>query len=155
MGSVKLMYNSSDNRCIAKSTTDKATYTCKFKSDCSIMNPELELNYHSGIFDANYCYIQDFGRYYYITDITVSQQRVFIKCKIDILMSYKSAILNMSAYYNRTGDESKSNLYLNDDRYGVQVNKFPAVIESDDPTGFGDYGDKSWVLVTSRGYTQA
>lgn len=150
MGSVTLMYNQSDNKCLNKTITNIASYTCKFKSDCSIMNPELELNYHSNVFNANYCHIPEFNRYYYITDITVSQQRIYVKCKEDVLMSFKDEIKAMKGYYKRSSNKANGNTYIPDERIAMQNNKFPCIwTAQSSESPFGDYGDKGWVLTTA------
>ena len=149
MGSVTLMKNTSDDRCLKKATSTIHTYTCKFKSDCSIMKPELELNYESNVFTANYCYIPEFKRYYYITDITVSQQRIFVKCKVDVLMSYADEIYNMSGYYKRSNKVANTNTYLVDNKYEIQNNRFPAIRNFNRNT-FADQGtDDGWILAVA------
>lgn len=152
MGSVTLYHNSSDDRCIDKSITaiSNGSLTCKFKEDCSIMTPELRIKSNSAAFNANYCRINEFGRYYYITDIIVSQQYMIVKCKEDVLMSFKDDIKSMKGYYKRTSNIENGNTYVPDERISQQNNKFPAIwTAGSTESPFGDYGDKGWVLTTA------
>lgn len=52
--------------------------------------------------DFNYVYIPVFNRYYYVTDITSVRNNLWeISLSVDVLMSYKDAILNCSAVVDR------------------------------------------------------
>lgn len=155
MGAVTLYHNASDNRVLYKNLTTKVTLSnVKFKDDSSIMEPTLIISSTSSanIFASNYCKIEDFGnRYYYITDISVSQQYIIVKCKVDPLSSFASEVLNMRGYIKRTNkiDKNKGrNSYINDKKYVITNNKFPAVRNfSKIPLGYD--GPNGWVLVTA------
>lgn len=156
MGAVTFYYNSADKRVLDKDdflTTKKTFSDVKFKDDSSIMTPTLIVNYDSKIFESNYVKIDAFSRYYFITNITVSQQYLLVECKVDVLQTFKDEIKTMSGYYNRTSTLNKANKYVVDNRFPIQRNKFASVI---DPTSsvcpFGDYGDSGWVLACGYGW---
>lgn len=65
------------------------------RSNVSIMHPVLILQESiSNIKSANYCYIEDFGRYYYIKEKSCDANGLYtLVLAVDVLMSFKSAIL--------------------------------------------------------------
>lgn len=73
------------------------TYDCQIKSPCSMLNPVIELALTTAP-NWNYCYIQAWNRYYWITDKTFDSGIWFITCKVDPLASGKSDILGSSAH---------------------------------------------------------
>lgn len=73
----------------------------EIKDSSNILYPVLELSYNSKIFTATYCYIKEFSRYYFINNIEVQQQRIFVSCSVDVLYTYKDAILDMKCYVAR------------------------------------------------------
>ena len=67
------------------------------RQECSLINPEIIIQYDKPP-DFNYCYIANFGRYYYVGNpISVRQNlwRLILHC--DVLMSHKPQILNLTA----------------------------------------------------------
>ena len=75
-----------------KNITIVNTLDFSLKSDNSILQPVLILkNYSTG----NYCYIEKFKRYYYITDIKLLTGGLYqLQLDIDVLMTYKDIIMN-------------------------------------------------------------
>jgi hypothetical protein len=64
--------------------------------------------------DTNYCYITEFGRYYYITKIEPqSAGMCYIYCHVDVLMTYKNEIRNCPIIAARS--TNNYNLHLQDD----------------------------------------
>lgn len=67
--------------------------------------------FHSNLY--NYCYVEKFGRYYYITDIISVNYKLWeIHCHVDVLMSYSEFIKEQTAIVAR--QENKYNMYLDD-----------------------------------------
>ena len=99
----------------------------EFKQDESRLNPSLILRHSASIEGANYCSIDD--RYYYITDITYSQQRIILTLHEDVLMTYHDEILDLGVILDR--QENEGNPYLKDiempveAKRNVQVKTFP------------------------------
>ena len=85
------------------------------KDDCDILNPTFILNVNNKILTSNYMWVSDLNRFYYIENIELSKQRMYIKAKVDVLMSYKSDILNLNCIIKR--QSNLYNSYLNDDEY--------------------------------------
>lgn len=115
-----LYTNSSDNRVVNKSLTQigLSTVSAVFKGDGNMITPVLELAYDANFMACNYIYIDIFSRYYYVTKMTVSQQRLIFECRIDVLQSHASAIAGFYALVARQADrEKQANLYLHDKEF--------------------------------------
>lgn len=108
-------------------TVESYELPIEFKQDESRLNPSLILQHSANIEGANYCSIGD--RYYYITDITYSQQRIILTLHEDVLMSHASDILKLGVIVDRQTNEG--NPYLKDmempveAKRNVQVKIFP------------------------------
>ena len=91
---IKLYHNDSDKRTVNKTLTNEGELQgAVIIDDTSILTPRLKVRDNGIIMvQYNYCYIADFKRYYYITDITISNGYIYIDCKVDVLMSYANEI---------------------------------------------------------------
>lgn len=89
------------------------------KENASVINPIIILRIGSSmsgfITDANYAYISDFGRYYYITDkILINKQEMEIHLKTDSLANARSLISQYSGQIARTSNPNQYNLNVVD-----------------------------------------
>ena len=93
------------------------TVNCSLLDDTSLMNPTLKVHwpYNAAPHHYNYCYISDFGRYYFVTDVTSSQGFWYFTCTCDVLATYKTTIGNSQHYVLRSASESDP--YLIDTSY--------------------------------------
>lgn len=129
MGKVRFYKNTSDNRCLAKTLTQLKEYAdVKFKDNSSIIEPELILSTDTDVFGANYCWIEafsneEFNRFYFITNVEVSQQHIIVRCKLDVLYTYQSQIENMYGYIRRSS--VMRNRYIQDNQKTQQANYMP------------------------------
>jgi hypothetical protein len=91
---IKLYHNDSDKRTVSKTLTNEGSLAgATIIDDTSILAPRLKVRDNGIIMvQYNYCYIADFKRYYFITDISVSNGYIYIDCKVDVLMSYGAEI---------------------------------------------------------------
>lgn len=91
---IKLYHNDSDKRTVSKTLTNEGSLAgATIIDDTTILNPRLKVRDNGIIMvQYNYCYIADFKRYYYITNVTVSNGYIIIDCKVDVLMSYANEI---------------------------------------------------------------
>lgn len=92
---VKFYNTASDPRVLNKYLTDETTLNNVQITDVtSVDSPTLKLDLSANSLNRNYCYIQEFGRYYYLGDAQViNGNHLEIDCKCDVLMSFKPAIL--------------------------------------------------------------
>lgn len=109
-----LYQNKSEYNKIDKDIVTVTTLTGTLKNSCSILAPVILIE-NETLINANYCYIPEYNRYYFITDITVVRNKLFqINCSVDVLMSFKDKIKEQTAIIAR--QEKLYNLYLNDDK---------------------------------------
>lgn len=88
-------------------------------SDTSLLSPSLRLCIPSdGILLCNYVHIIKFSRYYWIDDWTYNADGTWTaNCSIDVLASWKSAIISSPGYIGRAENASIQNQYALDTYY--------------------------------------
>ena len=82
---------------IGKTTNKKAMYTIDtpLKQETNRLNPNILIYSDLSLEIMNYCYIDEFSRYYFIDKIEQVRKNLYrIHCKVDVLESYKLEILN-------------------------------------------------------------
>ena len=131
--------NESDAIVVSKKITQISSINnAKIINETDIVNPSIIVSrkfYDSLILKANYLYIDKLERYYYINNISFAESMIVIDCTVDVLMSYKKQIRNLTCTVTR--NENLKNGYLNDDNYNIQAYKqvvckmFPYGINND------------------------
>lgn len=128
---IKLYHNDSDKRTVTKTLSNEGSLEgATIIDDTTILNPRLKVRDNGIIMvQYNYCYIADFKRYYYITNITVSNGYIIIDCKVDVLMSYAAEIRACTGVIARqenvwSGYLDDSENYTNQYNF-VSLKKFP------------------------------
>ena len=81
----------------------------------------LSSAYLSYVKNSNYLFCTDTGKYYYIDNYEIKNQCVILKCKLDVLMTYKNEILQQTCTISR--NEKISNAYMYDDGYQLLAYK--------------------------------
>ena len=82
---------------IGKTTNRKPMHTVgsPLKRDTDRLNPTILIYSDLTLEIMNYCYIDEFSRYYFIDKIDQVRKNLYrIHCKVDVLESYKLEILN-------------------------------------------------------------
>lgn len=81
------------------------------KENCSVLTPIIEIKRNDNIFSYNYCYIETFKRFYYITNFSVNVNGfISISLKVDALESFKESILNSQQVISRQENEFNLNI---------------------------------------------
>ena len=147
---VMLCNNASESNIINKTIADVKAVSCVVKGNLSVMDPILLLAYDGTIDPAiNYMKIPELQRNYFITDIiNLTGGRFEIRGKVDVLESFKDAILGLSAVIDKqqsSGDVV--NMYLDDGSFITENREFNHVINF--PSGFNDTGE--YILITAGG----
>ena len=106
-------------------------YSCTMIDDTSLMNPVFKLSIASNPIGKNYCYVSDFNRYYFITDISTHQNFWYISCTCDVLASFKTEIGTGSHYILRSASSYDGD--ISDYIYPAKT----------DVTGYIDYPDST------------
>lgn len=143
---INLMITEKPTNAIDKNPTTIVSLTGVLRDECSILNPSITIEVDpTTIINCNYAYIPDFGRYYFVNDINVINNKlVQITCNVDVLYTYKNEILTNAAVIGR--QEKMYNLYLSD-------SAFLAYQNSDITTHKFNYtfSDMSYVLAVAGG----
>lgn len=96
-----LLYKTTNaNNDLNKTISDKVELVGALREASSVIAPSILIQ--SNPIGYNYAYIPEFGRYYYIKNITAFRKGAYIvDLKCDVLMSFKEEILNMSGIVSR------------------------------------------------------
>ena len=141
---IKFYKNSSEKNKIGKSLSSGLTLNGNLRDECSITSPSILVDANS-LVDYNYCYIPEFKRYYFISDITSVRNnlwRVSLKC--DVLESFKKDILNLSCIVDKQQNQSYSN-NIDDGSY---INRADSFVEiANYQNGFNSSGE--FILITA------
>lgn len=116
MFTINLMKNTSATNVVDKEVTQVSQGTGALKQGCSISDPVIMFETDDNSIwprSTNYMYIEEFGRYYYVTNIISVHMNLWeVHGHVDVLMSFKEAIRAQTAIVAR--QESQYNLYLDD-----------------------------------------
>lgn len=141
---IKFYKNYSEKNKIGKSLSSELTLNGNLRDECSITSPSILVEATS-LVDYNYCYIPEFKRYYFISDITSVRNnlwRVSLKC--DVLESFKKDILNLSCIVDKQQNQSYSN-NIDDGSY---INRADSFVEiANYQNGFNSSGE--FILITA------
>ena len=124
MFSVKLYANRSPSNKVDKNISYIGEGQCVLKEKTDILEPLflIESPASSALLKStNYAYVEEFGRYYYITDVTSISSNIWaLSMKVDVLMSYKSEIKRQFAIVSR--QEKVYNMMLDDGWFAALQN---------------------------------
>lgn len=131
---IDLYTNTSPENYVTKSITQLGTQLSgDLRQGTSIIRPGIVIEQASVPATANYMYIADFGRYYFIDNIETAEHGLYvIRGRVDPLMSYATAIKACKGIVHRA--ESQYNTYLDDGTFKAYAN--PAIITKKFPAGF-------------------
>ena len=127
--SVTIGKTTSEKRALDKSVSTVKTCTGVLQNESNVVNPSILCKCSaSSIATANYMTISDFGRKYFITDITaVSNDLCLVSGHCDVLSTYASGIRSNTATIARSATEGNWNLLLNDPMIKVNNKKITKV----------------------------
>ena len=137
---------SSERQAINKTISSATILTGSLRGESSVISPSFLIE-HSNPSSFNYCYISDFGRYYFITNITSVRTGIWrIDCAVDVLMSFRNQILNLDVIVS---DDSlpDAECYYSGEQWQTLVKTKTDVINF--PNGLLDDGE--YILITSGG----
>ena len=104
-----ILYNNvSDSREINKNLTELTTINITLYLDTNVVTPVFKLK--NFLNNANYMYVPDLHRYYYINNYTLSNQCVYLHCSVDVLTTYKTEILNSECLISRSENDYNDNI---------------------------------------------
>lgn len=136
---IKLYKNISDDNVINKTLQSEITLAdASVRGEVDVLSPKIRMvSENNNLALYNYCYLPNYQRYYFITDITEVRTNVYdLEMKVDVLETYKAQILQLEGVIGR--QENEYNLYLNDDKWSVYADR--QVLTRHFPTGFSETG---------------
>ena len=109
------LYNITDDaKMYPKTLLSGTVKTGALRSDkVDILNPVIDVQ---GNIFANYCYIQEFNRYYYVTTQHEITGITTLQCKVDALQSFLSEVENAPMIAARASKNDKFNSYIADNQ---------------------------------------
>lgn len=142
---ITLYKNNSPNNFISKIIADATTFTGDLRQDSSVIDPVILIE-ASNLSDYNYMYIPLFLRFYYINNIESVRTNLWrLTCHVDVLMTYRSQILDHQCIISKQASTDKSDLMIDDGDWVVENKKFNTVINF--PAGLNDTGE--YILITA------
>lgn len=131
-------------------------FVCQINANCNVISPKIELNFvgSGGTGNPtlyNYCFIDDFTRYYFIKSWTWAPGKWIADLTVDVLASYRQQIGDSTQYIVRSSAESDGSIVdtLYPTKAGLTVQK----ITAENPYN-PDVTDGNFVLSTvCSGYT--
>ena len=144
---IQIQQTTSEKNKIGKSISNLYTASGTLREGTSIINPVIRISGANipTLKNANYMYIPDFNRYYFITDIkTIWNGLIEISGHVDVLQTYAGQIRNNTAIIKRNANSW--NLYIEDGLFKTYAN--PHIFTKEFPSGFKE---PSFVLSVAGG----
>lgn len=116
---IDLLYTTDDPRVVSKSTTNVSTgVDMTPKGNFDLCTPLVVLAYNTAYLGANYAYIPELARYYYINDMVLSPgSQIVLQLAVDVLKTWDLQIRACEGVVVRS--ESIGSNYLPDDKYPI------------------------------------
>ncbi len=72
-----------------------------FRDSASYSSLQIDIEYDK-LIDFNYIYLVEFDRYYYVSDVTTVNNKLWtLTLDIDVLYTYRNAIMNLDGFIDR------------------------------------------------------
>lgn len=129
MLTISLYNNSSTDNTIGKVLENKKDFGIILKDMTTIDNPVIRIQTAEDITGFNYAYIPSLNRYYFVNDIEIYPNKIFIlHLHIDVLESFKESILKSKALITKA---TKYNKYWNGGDYNQLMTQKNEIYKSD------------------------
>lgn len=95
------------------------------KGDIDILHPEILLKYDPTYItsNVNYCYIADYGRYYFVdTPTLLTGGEILLSCEIDVLSSWTQYVNNITTLIER--QEFINSPLVSDNKYILRNDRY-------------------------------
>lgn len=143
---VIIYMNSSGDDYLDKALSGGTTINCDFKQPIDIENPTIYISATDAYDKYNYCYIAEFGRYYWMKPVGGNGQTITYSCESDPLMSFKAQIRACPCVVAR--NPWHFDLYLPDNKLPIETRTATATIKfPNDPFS----GDHNCYILTTLG----
>lgn len=153
---IELFINNSDTNVVSKVLTSYGEVSGTMRHGTSILDPDFDLavdpNDQTDFTWINYIRVKEWNRYYYVNNIVSVVNGMWrYSCHVDVLMTFKTAILQQNAIIAR--QENVYNLYLDDNKF--LINAKSKVVTKTFPRRVApanSVGGKGFVLTMASGY---
>lgn len=126
------LYSTGDNpKTVSKTLSAISSVQGRATQPCNILRPELILSGDSTVnaINANYVYVPDFGRYYFVKEHTTdTAARIILSCEVDPLMSWAAGIRASRQLVTRSESVGKPT-EITDNQYPLSKHKQMDVIK--------------------------
>lgn len=119
------------------------SYSVTLLDDTSLLHPTFKLSGANPI-GNNYAYVSEWGRYYFIDDISSHQNFWYISCRCDLLATFKTPILSGSHYVLRSA--SAHDEYILDTAYISKVKETGEFVSITDPFAYSNGVSYVWCI---------
>lgn len=114
---IKLYKTPSEVNKVTKVLNDELSLTGELRESSSVITPIIKIE-DDDLTDYNYAYIPEFGRYYFITNITSVRNDLWeVAMRVDVLMTYATEIKENTAVIAR--NSNLWNLYYQDEQFKI------------------------------------
>ena len=142
-----IFYVTGDNPNVMNKTLSQiASLDCNIKEPVNKESPEIYVS--SNLMGANYAYIADFGRYYFVYPTGEHAGTTRLQLESDPLMSFKEGILSSPAVVAR--NPWHFDLYVPDPKLPIEARTASAILQFPNQTVF-DGNNNTYVLTTIGG----
>ena len=134
---IVLYRNNSDEKVVTKDITTLATLYGHLKEGCSVIDPVILIEGFNPalVNQLNYVKISEFGRYYFVKNITNQGKLWEISLHVDVISSWQTQLKSLEAVIAR--QENDYNLYLQDGLFRTYQNPYISIIPF--PDGFDSH----------------
>ena len=109
-------FSKTENSTKRPSDSDATMVDCETNNDFDLLHPAFVFSFRGGSSNPtqyNYCYVETFKRYYWITGWTFINGQWIADCLVDMLASWKPDIGALNAYVLRSAAEWDGNIIDN------------------------------------------
>ena len=149
---IKTYMNNSDNNAMYKDlTVVENNVPIVMKESTTMEEPIIKIRYRTDGSTPpvpqkfNYCYISEFGRYYFVTNVTYAQQFMEVALKVDALSSFADDLEDVKVLITRS--TNRYDMYLPDPDTPVRSDKLIGT-----QLFYNGFGGESMVLAVTGGY---
>lgn len=96
------VFSKKENSTVRPSGSPSFSYPIVLTENCSVMNPVVIVKVEQTPSELNYCYIAEFGRYYFVQDWVWNEGRWTARLRCDVLATYRAVIGNTNLYFLRS-----------------------------------------------------
>jgi len=123
---------SADVKFVPKVLEDETVLTGSLRGTADILNPVLEVTSTVPL-NSNYCYIEEFNRFYFCSIEVIRTGLYRVSCKVDVLQSYYNQFKTIPCIIRR--NTYVFNSYVPDDKRRFYQYTLPQYITIGEPLG--------------------